>query len=960
MMLKSYQNSACDGEQLKIKCNDDYIIDVITAEHTILVPQTGSNSQQQQNNLNGFSRTSAAAAAAADDQSASETKDTKPTFNSMDSICAPFGQPNHSQHATPDTTSNLPIAVGSEQQTGNGNINNSLVASSNNSNSNTYPNQTTATTTSTTMLLPNNANNNNRVQPQQTNGSHENNAAKTMPNAYNRNDAMTQTGSPKSATLCNKEEAESIASAQSSQLIGFVRNECHLKGACVLDLRPTNSIALAANSNSTTSNSKQVSKLISEVCPLNRKIVEVVYKCRPMRFTKRVVCKGSPLQLNCTGGPDKRILVAGAEFGSWANDKNRCESRASSTGALIAAPVPLSAAASTGGARSTCHAPTSSVTRAVFSACLMQQRCKLDVIPSVLGDTKCPPDTAEYIKVMFTCVSESLIHENSTRLATTTRTSNSNYRPSTQQETESQPLGGLKQAGEENQTFVSSNVSSSSLLRQHQTAFLTSTSGLDQQQNRASMQLTTLAPPSAQETIQFQYPPQVSPSTHLSVGAGSGGSTMGSGASGSSHSNDRLLNLMLENPDLANLHPSQWSFGQRARFLALRYQPLLVLTTVATAVILTMAFILRVCLANNAAANGSTRKQSTGAKGRKKSKKSNGNDADYSHQLFAAPSTSSSSSAGSSASSFGPPSSGSAAAASCTNLQKPPHLTFGDSNELLPGGGGGGGNGLPLGSVPNMFGQHSQHHSYGHQRQLHLHQPHQSGSESCFSLDDYNLNASTPNAADSPALRSSHTPHDTGAAPAAAPPTCFAGGAARPKLWTIYGTSAGASTMRAPSSRTFASSGGGGGGTMSAAAGPPPPPPTLRTPMGAVESWCATLLSQQQQQQQHQSGALHQTGLHQLGGLLHQNNTAQAGAAGPLCPAHQQQLFFPPPTQHCPDLATVGVAAANGARFHYQPSAAAPNGVDVNVNVAHSQSQSQTQAQSQSQPLQSQAQQPYV
>lgn len=136
--------------------------------------------------------------------------------------------------------------------------------------------------------------------------------------------------------FCNQREANEAQRVRAEYATSLLRNECRSMNSCSVDLRwhqlgslarsttVNSSIAGAASNRANPSAGNNVSasllaKLLSDdPCPANRKLVEVIYKCRPLRFNKRVACRNSQLQLACPAGRQLMLLLA--EYGSWPSE----------------------------------------------------------------------------------------------------------------------------------------------------------------------------------------------------------------------------------------------------------------------------------------------------------------------------------------------------------------------------------------------------------------------------------------------------------------------------------------------------------------------------------------------------------------------------------------------------------------------------------------------------------------
>lgn len=675
--IKSTQASACDNEVLSIKCNEDYIIDVITVEHTIL-----------------------AAPAPAD----KHVKDTRVSNNQPDSTTITklllsdsnvVAEQEHQEQVVCQQPA-APVLQLSSSSSGNG----------------------TATT-----------GNNNGGQ----------------------------------SGVCDQNQAKTLTSSRDIAVL--VRNECRSRNTCTLDLRwprATNGNTGSGSGSGSNSNTTKVenepaangttqraggsstitpshlspttsqalglrangfllSKLVNEPCPGNRKLVEIVYKCRPLKMSKRTVCQNSPLHLECPN--DRRLVVVSGDYGAWANDtKNheRClndPNRHYTTNAnLQSSPsLSLSSTTATNSSDSTnvqsnqlqvqltknCLVSPSNTIGILATNCLFKRTCDLSVTPATFGDAQCPTGQVEYLKMVYICINETLLIESAPNSSSSSSSSSSLLvRPV--------PNRGQHHRNEA-QLFPTKSSNVSSLLPQVTTNLASQTSSLtevsnDQQQlpvsagSPQSSSTTSLHSVSSQnENGQTSGWMDDSPSPHkitpfvVSADSTKISTLLHSGSSGGTQSNFNL--------------------ATRLKYLLMKNQSIFVASTMAIVSIMLFAITLRICRLRSAASNSSSvSKDSTCS-----TKSSTGG-----------------------------------------------FKSYGSSSSSSHGG-----------VAQNSNGSSNAKHN--------------SCSESCFSLDEYNFNngSNGNHSLDSPALESSNTPLDNVDTSAT---NTFGAQTVRPKLWTIYTT----------------------------------------------------------------------------------------------------------------------------------------------------------------------------
>lgn len=376
-LIKSTQVSACDNEQLSIKCNEDYYIDVIAVEHTIITVDNVKDTR-------------------VNNQSSSTTIRKLPNSLLMlsDSNLVVEQQEQAVCQQAPPTALQLSSSSSSlSSPSGNG--------------------------TNTTINMHKNG---------------------------------TEPG------ICDQNQAQALAS--SKDIAALVRNECRSRNTCTLDLRwpraannsnssnnKTDSVESATNGTTqrmsvlspTTNqalglraNGFRLSKLFNEPCPGNRKLMEIVYKCRPMKMNKRIVCRNSQLHLECPN--EKKLVVISGDYGAWANDTKNHEkcstgdpsSSSSSTTTKTnhqaysndsitdssTLPGPLAVAQSAALSKS-CLVNSLKTMSVLASNCLYRRTCDLPVTPAIFGDAQCPVGQAEYLKMVYICVNSTLLIDGS-------------------------------------------------------------------------------------------------------------------------------------------------------------------------------------------------------------------------------------------------------------------------------------------------------------------------------------------------------------------------------------------------------------------------------------------------------------------------------------------------------------------------------------------------------------------
>lgn len=381
-----------------------------------------------------------------------------------------------------------------------------------------------------------------------------------------------------------------------------------------------------------------------------------------------------------------------------------------------------------------------SATHVMVGECSLKRKCRLEANSSVFGETSCPPQwPLEYLTYIYICMSVDNLNKNATAYV---------------QQLSQTNTGNVNLAApHEAPPFVaSSNVSSSSLLSSPTPSnFISPPSGpsglLGPLNQNDSRQQSTSSNNKEEDVGLLSTNPldhtqqQVVESPHQQDHNGAHHGPM-----------TRVLSVVRADPELASLNPLNWDGMQRARYVWLRYKPQVVLVGVFALTTILLAFTIRVCKQHSARTkakrDGSSKSSSSGSSSCRKSNST---------------STSCSSTSSSSSSSA-------STLAAAAHL----HKSLGTTN------------GPGSGPAP----------SSGHLKK------HNSCSESCFSLEDYNCFATTGGgqlaSADSPALISNTTPIDEHLQQMGQPPlsaTSFQT-SARPKFWSFYGNEQNLGSLR--------------------------------------------------------------------------------------------------------------------------------------------------------------------
>lgn len=206
-------------------------------------------------------------------------------------------------------------------------------------------------------------------------------------------------------------------SPQEEVIERLVKKECQARNSCTLDLKwpqmtpspviqPTNSSSLSPATGSGKSNSLELARQLAEVCQNKRKWLNLVYRCRPNKLSRRYVCRGNTLQLECP--PDRRLVVVAADFG-WQRDEVKVNERCSTPELAPGSgqQAPASAAQEKQPRSSSCWTNAS---HALQVNCAGQRYCELEVSPSSLGvQSSCSADKPEYLRTIFVCALQELV-----------------------------------------------------------------------------------------------------------------------------------------------------------------------------------------------------------------------------------------------------------------------------------------------------------------------------------------------------------------------------------------------------------------------------------------------------------------------------------------------------------------------------------------------------------------------
>lgn len=154
----------------------------------------------------------------------------------------------------------------------------------------------------------------------------------------NTNNQNNNTSNQERSSSCDPKSNQSASDA--TRITKLVLDLCWKTNSCSIDLRKQatpllpNSNNINNDNNYTTSNnnsnnisvptttttltkqqqmSLELGNLINEPCPSKRKLLEIVYRCRPTKIRKVSVCRGNDVSLSCP--EKKRILVTWSEYG---------------------------------------------------------------------------------------------------------------------------------------------------------------------------------------------------------------------------------------------------------------------------------------------------------------------------------------------------------------------------------------------------------------------------------------------------------------------------------------------------------------------------------------------------------------------------------------------------------------------------------------------------------------------
>lgn len=173
------------------------------------------------------------------------------------------------------------------------------------------------------------------------------------------------------------------AELDEAELERQVKDGCRSSSSCALDLKWPE-VAGQAGANATQAE-----------CARRRQLLEVAYKCKPERFSRRYVCAGKTVHFDCPA--DRQLVIAGADFGAHRDEIRVHES----CGASTRQPV-LTAA------KPACWANPSQVMGALQASCAGKRACSQPVSAATLGQTGCPPGQVEYLRALFVCVHDDM------------------------------------------------------------------------------------------------------------------------------------------------------------------------------------------------------------------------------------------------------------------------------------------------------------------------------------------------------------------------------------------------------------------------------------------------------------------------------------------------------------------------------------------------------------------------
>uniref|UniRef100_A0A336LMI3 CSON014631 protein n=1 Tax=Culicoides sonorensis TaxID=179676 RepID=A0A336LMI3_CULSO len=115
-------------------------------------------------------------------------------------------------------------------------------------------------------------------------------------------------------------------------------------------------------------------------CPGKQRYIEIVYKCRPYEFRKKVACENDVVQLICN--PYSRIALYSASYGRTEHETLQCANPA-------------------GIREETCLATHS--TEVAMEKCHGKRKCNIKAESQLFGKP-CSPGSLNYLKVVYTCV----------------------------------------------------------------------------------------------------------------------------------------------------------------------------------------------------------------------------------------------------------------------------------------------------------------------------------------------------------------------------------------------------------------------------------------------------------------------------------------------------------------------------------------------------------------------------
>lgn len=173
-----------------------------------------------------------------------------------------------------------------------------------------------------------------------------------------------------------------------SKLERQVKNVCQSMNSCSLELK------WPEQGNSSSPAALELARHLVSACPTRRKLLELVYRCRPERFSRRYVCAARATQFECP--PDRQLVIAAADFGAQRDELRGHESCGAKQSLLTAS-------------RPACWANSSKVFASIQASCAGKRTCDLQVSSAALGDTGCPSGQAEYLRVLHVCILDRLL-----------------------------------------------------------------------------------------------------------------------------------------------------------------------------------------------------------------------------------------------------------------------------------------------------------------------------------------------------------------------------------------------------------------------------------------------------------------------------------------------------------------------------------------------------------------------